>query len=193
MSYNVLVIPEDFTKDEHILKPLVKQVLADAGRPNAIVEICRNPNFQGIPECLKVGRLREEVVHRYPMVNLFLLLVDADGNPGRRKSLDHIVAELQNDLKAGSQFLAEMALQEVEIFPVAGHDLSAGWKWQEIRADGSVKNTYFKALAEREKTEGLPHQDRKKLMGAAMKNWNRIRTRCPEETVQLTERIKKLL
>ena len=44
MSYKVLVIPEDFTKDEHVLKPLVEKILADAGRTNAVVRVCRDPN-----------------------------------------------------------------------------------------------------------------------------------------------------
>ena len=39
----------------------------------------------------------------------------------------------------------------------------------------------------------LPHQGRKKLMAAAVKNWNRIRGRCPEETTSLAQRIKALL
>ena len=46
MSFNVLVIPEDFTKDEHILKPLVDRIVRDCGRKPQ-VQVCRNPNFQG--------------------------------------------------------------------------------------------------------------------------------------------------
>lgn len=45
MSFNVLVIPEDFTKDEHILKPLVERILEECGR-KPTVEVCRDPNFQ---------------------------------------------------------------------------------------------------------------------------------------------------
>lgn len=189
MSFKVLVIPEDFTKDEHILKPLVEEVLAEAGKYRAVVEVCRNPNFQGISECLKIDRLRDEVILRYPMVDLFLLFVDADAQAGRQAALDGVVAALTPHLN-GRMFFAEMARQEVEIFPIAGHDLSAGWSWKEIRADGDVKNTTFKALTEREGTANLPHQGRKKLMAAAMKNWTRIKSRCPEETVSLAGRIK---
>ena len=83
MSYNVLVIPEDFTKDEHILLPLVRRVLADSGKPNAAVLVCRDPNFQGISGAFDHNRIREEVVLRYPMVNLFILIVDRDGRHGR--------------------------------------------------------------------------------------------------------------
>jgi len=192
MSFKVLVIPEDFTKDEHILKPLVEKVLSDAGRAKAIVEVCRNPNFQGISECLKVARLRDEVVQRYPMVDLFLLFVDRDGKESRGTALTHVADELEPHL-GGRTFLTEMARQEMEIFPVAGHVLSEGWNWNEIRNDENVKNTWFAELAEREGAAHLPHQGRKKLMAAAMKNWNRICQRCPEETTQLANRIKKLL
>jgi hypothetical protein len=192
MSYNVLVIPEDFTKDEHILKPLVEQLLGDAGKPNAVITVCRNPNFQGITGCLKVERLRNEVVLRYPMVQLFLLMVDADGKGGRKTALERVVRELQEDLKPNQNFLAEMALQEVEILPLAGHPLAPEWKWSEIRTDPDVKNTYFQKLAERENTHQLPHQGRKKLMIAAMRNWRRICELCPEETRILSSKIKKL-
>jgi len=32
MSFKVLVIPEDSTRDEHILKPLVERIFAECGR-----------------------------------------------------------------------------------------------------------------------------------------------------------------
>lgn len=192
MSYNVLVIPEDFTKDEHILKPVIEAVLRDAGKPKAVVQICRDPNFQGISECLKVDRLRAEVVERYPMVNLFLLIVDADGKLGRMDALNHVVSELRSDLK-GRILLAEMVRQEVEILVLAGHNLNPGWNWGEIRSDPNVKNTYFNELVEREGTQSLPHQGRKLLMRTAIRNWNRIKSRCPEETTELATRIKEII
>ncbi len=58
MSFNVLVIPEDFTKDEHIRKPLVERILQDGGR-KAQVQVCRNPNFQGVQAALDLDALRE--------------------------------------------------------------------------------------------------------------------------------------
>lgn len=85
MSFNVLVIPEDFTKDEHILKPLVQRILEDCGK-KPTVEVCRDPNFQGVHAALKIESLRREVIARYPMVHLFLLFVDRDGQPGRKQS-----------------------------------------------------------------------------------------------------------
>lgn len=192
MSYNVLVIPEDFTKDEHILLPFVRKVLSDTGKPNAMVRVCRDPNFQGFSGALDYQRVREEVILRYPMVNLFLLLVDRDGRPGRDVAVVNLANQVRADLRPDQHFLSVTARQEVEIFPIAGHDLSSGWSWPAIRQDSDVKDTYFRRLAEREKTVQLPHQGRKKLMAAAMKKWSRIKSRCPEETTGLTQAIQEL-
>lgn len=192
MSYNVLIVPEDFTKDEHILLPIVRKVLHDAGKPKATVLVCRDPNFQGIDGALDQCRIREEVIRRYPMVNLFLLMVDRDGRPGRDVAVSNLQSAVQDALATSQKFLALTARQEVEIFPIAGHDLSSGWSWPAIRQEGDVKNTYFKELTRREGTEQFPHEGRKQLMAAAMRNWNRIKSRCPEETIGLLQMIQNL-
>lgn len=57
MSFNVLVIPEDFTKDEAILKPLVERMLKDCAR-KPTVTVCTDPNFQGVHAALKLDSLR---------------------------------------------------------------------------------------------------------------------------------------
>src|SRR5215470_2739460 len=113
MSFKVLVIPEDFTKDEHILKPLVERILSDCGR-TAQVQVCRDPNFQGVHAALDLGALRSRVVARYPMVDLFILFVDRDGNEGRKVRTDSIEITLSGELaERGRYFLAEVAWQEV--------------------------------------------------------------------------------
>ena len=102
MSYKVLVIPEDFTKDEHVLKPVIERILADAGRANPSIQVCRDPNFGGISEALKIERLRTDVIARYPMVDLFVLLVDRDGKAGREVTLANIETELQRSWPSGT-------------------------------------------------------------------------------------------
>ena len=191
MSYKVLVIPEDFTKDEHVLKPLIERILADAGRANPTIQVCRDPNFGGISEALKIERLRTDVIARYPMVDLFVLLVDRDGKAGREVTLANIETELTEEMaQRNGRFLAELARQEVEVFVLAGHDLPEGWTWQEIRADADVKNTAFQDLVKAMDTGKLPHYGRKKLMAEGIRNWARIRSRCPEDIGSLIERLK---
>ena len=190
MSYKVLVIPEDFTKDEHVLKPVVEQILADAGRPNATVLVCRDPNFGGIGEALKIERLRKDVIERYPMVDLFVLLVDRDGHAGREATAARLETELTAELTGrGGRFVAELARQEVEVFVLAGHDLPGEWNWQEVRRDPDVKNTYFQELVRLKGTSRLPHDGRKKLMLEAMRSWNRIKSRCGEDIGALIEKL----
>lgn len=180
MSFNVLVIPEDFTKDEHILKPLAERILQDLGKPNASIRVCRDPNFGGLGEALKTERLRK-VIARYPMIDLFILLVDRDGVAGREAKVGSIEAKLAAEMAgSGRQFVAGLAWQEVEAFILAGHDLPSAWSWRDIRADPDVKNTYFQELAAAKRTLSLPHSGRKKLMAEAIQNWIRIKSRCPE-------------
>jgi hypothetical protein len=189
MSYKVLVIPEDFTKDEHILKPLAERILQDLGKPNARVEVCRDPNFGGIGEALKIKRLRK-VIAQYCTSDLFILLVDRDGETGRDAAVSQIEATLQCEIAAsGRRFVASLAWQEVEVFILAGHELPSGWSWREIRADPDVKNTYFQRMAASKNTTGLPHDGRKKLMAEAMQNWNRIKSLCPEDIGSLLAKL----
>jgi hypothetical protein len=190
MSFKVLVISEDFTNDQHILKPVLQKVVEEAGKPNAVVQICLDPKFQGISECLKIHRLRTEVLRRYPMIDLFLLVVDRDGRESRAAELEYVERELKADLRGAQRFLAEMARQEVEILLLAGHRLETSWKWKKIREDPDVKDTYFQHLVEREGTALAPQEGRKELMRMAIRNWPRIRRRCPEETTGLASRIR---
>lgn len=190
MSLKVLVIPEDFTKDEHILKPLVERTLTEVGKPNATVLVCRDPNLGGIGEALKLERLRKDVLARYPMVDLFILLVDRDGQAGREITAARIEAEVAAEVEErGGRFIAELARQEVEVFVLAGHDLPDEWSWQIVRQDPDVKNTFFRELVRLKGTARLPHDGRKKLMAEAIKNWSRIKSRCPEDIGRLIEKL----
>ncbi len=189
MSFNVLVIAEDFTKDEAILLPLIRRVMEEKGRPNANVQVCRNPNPGGIDACLNSDWLVTNLVPLYPMVNLFLLFVDRDGNAGRAARIAEVEQRVQASLQHQSVFLGEHAWQEVEVFILAGLDLPSDWSWQDIRADPDVKNTRFMEYAKRAGTLHLPHAGRKKLMVEAISRWQRIKDRCPEDIGRLLERL----
>lgn len=39
----VLVVPEDFRKDQFVLKPLLSKLLASLGKPRATVRVCQDP------------------------------------------------------------------------------------------------------------------------------------------------------
>lgn len=114
MSLNVLVIPEDFRKDQYILKPILQRLVEQIGKPKARIEICVDPLLGGVSQALDWTRL-EEIVEMYPTVHIFLLVVDRDGDANRRDSLRNIEAKAQTRLGAGRIFLGENAWQEIEV------------------------------------------------------------------------------
>lgn len=76
MSVNVLVIPEDPTLNGYILRPLVRMILADVGKPNANVTVLPNPRLRGYDEAVRV--VRNELSKRYSHMDLWLFFPDAD-------------------------------------------------------------------------------------------------------------------
>ncbi|MEW6219820.1 MAG: hypothetical protein AB1634_09850 [Thermodesulfobacteriota bacterium] len=188
---NVLVIPEDFRKDQYIVKPLVQAMLAAVGKPRARVEVCKDPLLRGITEATSWARIRE-ILDRYRgMVRLFLLLVDRDGNQGRR-ALDALETQARTAAgEAGSILLAEHGWQEIEVWALAGQkDLPKDWSWAEIRAEVHPKERYFEPLARRRGLAHEPGQGRKTLGQEAAANYPRVRALCPEDVQALEDRIR---
>jgi hypothetical protein len=55
---NVLIIPEDFRKDQYIVKPLIRRMLAEIGKPNANLRVCirsQGRAWSGSPRCGACG------------------------------------------------------------------------------------------------------------------------------------------
>lgn len=190
---NVLVIPEDFRKDQHILGPLIRSMMAHLGERRAQVEVCRDPLLGGITEALRMANL-ELIVQSNPMVDLFLLCVDRDGEEGRRITLSNLEARLGEKVKKGEgAFLGENAWQEIEVWLLAGHDLLRGWRWNEIRAHRDPKEAYYILLAREKKLVGEDSQGRKVLGLEAGKRYQRVRQLCREDILVLEKRIEAWL
>lgn len=186
----VLVIPEDFRKDQYILQPLVTAMLAELGRPRARIQVCRDPLLGGIGEALKTERIKA-IIERYQgMVDLFLLCVDRDGDAHRRQRLNELERTAQQLLPASCALFAEHAWQEIEVWLLAGHDLLAGWSWPVIRAELNPKERYFDRLVQRRGLQDEPGGGRRTLGQEAARRYDRIRQRCPEDIVVLEERIR---
>ncbi len=188
---NVLVIPEDFRKDQHILKPIVGAMLTAIGKPRANVRVCQDPLLGGVSEALRWERI-QEVLNRYRgMVEVFLLIVDRDGLAGRRIALNALEVNAVAALPADRIFFAENAWQEVEVWLLAGLDLPRGWRWQEIRQDPNPKEAYFLPFAEERGVTAQPSQGRKILAREAAGNYARIRNRCAEDVLALEQRLSE--
>ena len=84
---NILIIPEDFRKDQYLLKPLFSRLFSEMGKARIRLEVCQDPLLGGVSEALKSARLKE-IVERYDgMTDLYILCVDRDGVVTRRQRL----------------------------------------------------------------------------------------------------------
>ncbi len=107
---NVLVIPEDFVKDQHMLKPIIQAMMKSLNK-TAKVEICQNPRLRGVSQALNLEKLTTIIDQYKYKVDLFLLCVDRDGEVGRKQRLDNLECEITATLPNGKLFLAENAWQ----------------------------------------------------------------------------------
>ena len=185
----VLVIPEDFRKDQYILKPLFERLLRSMGRRHARVRVCQDPLLGGIGEAMKPERIAE-IVERYDgMTDVFVLCVDRDGKRGRRRRLD----DIDKKFGADRDFLAENAWEELETWVLAGLDLPRSWRWTDVRAEVHVKEEYFDKLAKRRSVADGPGGGRKALGKEAASRIDTIRQKCPEDFDALARRLETIM
>jgi hypothetical protein len=191
---NVLVIPEDFRKDQLILKPIVQAMMRALNRASAKVDICRDPLLGGVTEALKWENITAVLDRHKGMVDLFLLCVDRDGLEGRRTALNSLELKAAAVLPAGRFFLAENAWQEIEVWVLAGHeDLPQQWNWRDIRAETNPKEKYFAVYAINRGVSENHDGGRKVLAEEAAARYGRIRQLCPEDVAALEKRIEAVL
>ncbi len=190
---NVLIIPEDFTNDQHVLKPIVRAMLTACGKPRARIEICLEPRLRSVDQALDWRRIEEILADHQGMVDVFLLCVDRDGEPNRRQALDRIEQEAQRVLSADRRLFGVEAWQEVEVWLLAGLDLPEGWNWNAIRQERDPKEAYYVPLAKQRDLLDDLSQGRKTLALEAARHYDRIRQRCPEDVAALEDRVRKWL
>jgi len=183
---NVLVIPEDFRKDQYLLQPLFQRLFKAIGKRSARVKICNDPLLGGVQEALKSERIAEIIEQYEAMMDIFILCVDRDGEPGRRQRLDQIEKEFGSHRK----FYAENAWEELETWTLAGLDLPSGWNWRKVRAEVHVKEEYFNKLANARGVAEAPGGGRKPLGEQAARRISAIRQKCPEDFDSLAKRLE---
>lgn len=87
---DVMIIPEDPRLDQYVLKPIVERIFADIDVP-ANIRVLQDPRMRGVSEALDTEVIEKKVIALYPMVDLFLVIVDRDcdrdGNEARARTL----------------------------------------------------------------------------------------------------------
>ncbi|MCK6516289.1 hypothetical protein L6R46_14690 [Myxococcota bacterium] len=125
------------------------------------------------------------------MVHLILIIVDRDGEEGRRARLDFVEREASPTGKC--VLIADLAWQEVEVWVLAGMtDLPKGWRWKEIRAERDPKERFFSPYAAQRGLSQSPYEGRDTLAREAARSYKRVRDLC-EEVAALEARVRDRL
>jgi len=173
LSFRVLVIPEDPTYNGYILKPLVERILGECGKPNAKVNVLTNPKADGYEHAKS---LLDEVFRRYRSQSLMLFLPDADGLD-RSDEFAHLEEKAS---EAGVKLVCCAAVQEVEVWLLAGHTDKLVTPWAEVRTDVSVKENVFEPFLKEHGDARRAGGGRDLLIRETLANYAGLLDRCPE-------------
>ena len=180
----VLIIPEDPTLDQYILKPIVGRIFADLGKAPRI-EVLSNPRLRGVSQALDSAILTN-VVETFRMIDLFLILVDRDGNLHRAGVAHQREAEHQGRL------FACLAIEEIEVWMLAIHRESLELPWSDVRAEIHPKGRFAQPFLGKNAPKLDPGAGRAWAMRDLGARWRGILQCCPELN-ELQERIEKWL
>ena len=182
MSFRVLVICEDPTHDQFILKPLMERLLERCERKSPRVQILTDPWIKGKDD---LRRRLGEIVERYRSYDLLVCVIDADG-----KDCSGLLEEMTK--RFGPKLLCCAAVQEVEAWVLAGHVNKLTRPWSEVRQDSSVKETEFVSFLKMYGDAKRPGAGRAELMMEALQNFDGLLQRCPE-LEELRRRVAEFL
>jgi hypothetical protein len=183
---NVLVLPEDFRNDQYVLRPIIQALFRYRGL-QAKIQILTDPLLGGVDEALNQNNI-ESILDLYKgMVDIFILCVDRDCEAGRHISLKAIEQYAAARLPAGKRFLAAMAMEELEVWLLAGvNNLPADWRWRDILDECHPKELYFDEYVKLHGLQNDVGRGRRMLGLNAARNYQRVRQLCSRD-VQVLE------
>ncbi len=178
----VLIIPEDPSTDQFILKPIV-QALFDDLKPNARIAVLQEPRLRGAAQALDREMIKE-IIDSNPMEDLFLLLIDRDCNREH-----HVEKAAARESEHNDRLIVCLAEQEIEVWMLALHkDGLEGIRWREVRTHCDPKEAWADPFLYKQGRLG-PGGGRKAAMQALRGNLKTLLELCPELS-ELRTRIK---
>jgi hypothetical protein len=169
----VLVIPEDPILDQYILKPIVEQIFADLGR-SPRVQVLTRPRLRGVAQALDPAVLAD-IVDTNRMVDLFLVLIDRDGDATRRP-----VEAQQREQEHPDRLFVCLAIEEVEVWMLALHRDALGAPWREVRAERDPKERFAHPFLAERAPKLAPGAGRAWAMRELGTRWKGVLEVCPE-------------
>ena len=168
----VLIIPEDPTLDQYILKPIVESIFRDVER-SARVHVLSEPHLRGVDQALDKDVVAG-IVADNPMVDLFLIVVDRDCVDSRNDRAQAREQEHPDSLRFA------LAVEEVEVWMLALHRDDLGARWSDVRAHCDPKEEYAEPFLERQGWSTEVGRGRKKAMRNLAGNWRGLLGVCSE-------------
>lgn len=186
MSGKVLVVPEDPTLNGHILRPFVKRVLDEAKFPAREVHVLEAPRTRGFQHAIQTIT-DDAFIERYKkFYSLWLFVPDGD------LANDQAMRDLETRLsERGVTLVCQAAVPELEAWLLAGSDVRFSEAWGDMRSARDFKERYAEPFIRSHGNPKAAGLGRGRLAVAALGNWNRVTTRCPE-LGQLVERLRNL-
>ena len=174
MSFSVLVIPEDPVQNGHILRPLVRALMRDVGRPNARVNVLTQPRVRGYDQAIRT--IREALYANYGFLDLWLFFPDADkaGRDAMRDLEAHVAALGRCGL------MCCVARPELEIFACAGFRNQIPEAWDDVRQHPRMKEEIFTPLLREHGDARRPGGGRDLMMAQSLRNLRLLFQLCPE-------------
>ena len=185
MTFSVLVIPEDPQQNGHILRPLVRAIMRNVGRPNAKVNVLTRPRVRGYDQAVKT--IRTDLYAGYSFMDLWLFFPDADraGADAMRSVETHVAAN-------GATLLCCAARPELEIYACAAFRNDIAESWEQARQHPRMKEEVFAPLLNKHGDRRRPGAGRGLMINESLKNLPRLFQLCPELRC-LRDRIAKHL
>jgi hypothetical protein len=169
----LLIIPEDPTLDQYILKPIVERICADHGL-RARVDVLRDPHLRGVDQAL--GRdIVADIIRDNPMEDLFILMVDRDCD--RLGNSTKAAARLEEH---PDRLLACLAWQETEVWMLALHRKQLAVPWSTVRDECDPKEIYADPFIAAQGWSAEVGRGRKKAMRELGSAWPGLLQICPE-------------
>lgn len=201
---DIILIPEDPTRDKYVLKPVFRKMYDWLGVNGYTVEMA--PWNPGSVEAATDWDQLEIFIDKVKYTtDFFLLCIDRDADEARRTTDDDRKPDQIDRLRnrahekfadegwLDTTFFGVAAREEIEVWALGGIDyLPDDWTWRDVRRDPHPKENYFEPFAEELGVEEREYGGIQALGRKSASNYRRLRRKC-RELERLEDRIENWL
>ena len=185
----VLIVPEDFRKDQFVLKASFREAPCLIGQAARDGESVSGPAPRWRRRSVEAGNgLRRSSSDTVERRDIIVLCIDRDGRAGRRQRLNQLEETF------GERFLGAEAWEEIETWVLAG--LTPSWELELGRraSRGGRQRAVLRRTGETARASAArPDGGRSELAEEAASRIDGIRRKCSEDFDALAQRIEVIV